>query len=418
MGVNEMRRFKNLLNYSLNCIQRYKLRTAVILICLVVAASTFSAVAFLSDGLVKEGALSLKYAPDLTVQGIQAGRQTLIPTSYANYILGVAPGVTGISERIWGYGNVGNTLIVVVGIDMGNVAPGSQVTSQMGNIPVDQTTAYPLESGRFFDAQSNQSVVIGKGVAELIGAKVGDELSILTEFNQIKQYTIVGIFDSESGIYNSDMILMNLNAARDFFNIPNDKVTDLMVYVSTVDDNLKITLVNDAARQISTLSSVRVLTKDVLLNAQEKTYGDKSGFFSIVWYVILISVAIIAFNQTVVVGHESKFEIGLLKSLGFSTSDVIKIRLVESLVLGALAGGIGLTIGIVFDGVLGAPVLRDFMLGWANIYPSFQLPIFINPTTVIFTFAVTIVPLLFATVIPSWLNATVDPDIAMRGARA
>ena len=413
-----MKRFKNLLNYALNCIQRYKLRTVVILVCLVVAASTFSAVAFLSDGLVKEGALSLKYAPDLTVQGIQAGRQTLIPTSYVNYILGVAPGVTGISERIWGYGNVGNTLIVVVGIDLGNSATGNQNTPQMGNIPVDQTTAYPLESGHFFDAQSNDTIVIGKGVAELLGAKVGTELSILTEFNQIKQYTVVGIFNSESGIYNSDMILMNLNAARDFFNIPSDKVTDLMVYVNSVDENIKSTLVNDAARQISALANIRVLTKDVLLNAQEKTYGDKSGFFSVVWYVILISVAIIAFNQTVVVGHESKFEIGLLKSLGFSTSDVIQVRLVESLVLGTLAGAIGLTIGILFDGVLGAPVLRDFMLGWANIYPSFQLPFFISPQTVLFTFAVTIVPLLFATVIPSWLNATVDPDIAMRGARA
>ena len=109
------------------------------------------------------------------------------------------------------------------------------------------------------------------------------------------------------------------------------------------------------------------------LDAQEKTYGDKSGFFSIVWYVILIAVAIIAFNQTVVVGHESKFEVGLLKALGFSTSDVIQVRLVESLVLGTLAGAIGLTVGILFDSVLGAPVLRDFMLGWANLYPSFPI---------------------------------------------
>jgi lipoprotein-releasing system permease protein len=416
--ADKMKRFKNLMSYALNCIQRYKLRTVVILICLVVAASTFSAVAFLSDGLVKEGALSLKYAPDLTVQGIQAGRQTLIPTSYANYILGVAPGVSGISERIWGYGNVGNTLIVVVGLDLANSGTANQATFQMGNIFVDQTAAYPLESGRFIDAKTNNTVVVGKGVAELLGAKVGTELSILTEYNQIKQYTVVGIFNSESGIYSSDMILMNLNASRDFFNIPSDKVTDLMVYVTPADVNIKSTLVNDAARQISALANIRVLTKDVLLNAQEKTYGDKSGFFSVVWYVILISVAIIAFNQTIVVGHESKFEVGLLKSLGFSTSDVIQVRLVESLVLGTLAGGIGLTIGILFDGVLGAPVLRDFMLGWANIYPSFQLPIFISPQTILFTFAVTIVPLLFATVIPSWLNATVDPDIAMRGARA
>ncbi len=111
--------------------------------------------------------------------------------------------------------------------------------SQHGRIAPDLTVAYPLESGRFIDAQSNESVVIGKGVAELLGASVGTELSIISESNQVKRYTVVGIFNSESGIYNADMILMNLNAARDFFNIPNDKVTDLMVYVTPVDDDLK-----------------------------------------------------------------------------------------------------------------------------------------------------------------------------------
>jgi ABC-type lipoprotein release transport system permease subunit len=413
-----MKRFKNLLNYALNCVQRYKLRTIVILVCLAVAASAFSAVAFMSDGLVKEGALSLKYAPDLTVQGIQSGRQTLISTYYVNHILGAAPGVSGISERIWGYGNVGNTLIVVMGIDVDNSATINQTRPQVGIFTVDQAAAYPLEAGHFIDAQSNNTVVIGKGVAELLGASVGTELSILTESNQIKQYIVVGIFNSESSIYNADMILMNLNAARDFFNIPSDQVTDLMVYVVPVDASSKAALVNVVARQITELPNCRVVTKDVLLSAQEKTYGDRSGFFSIVWYVILISVAIVAFNQTIVVGHESKFEVGLLKSLGFSTSDVIQVRLIESLVLGTLAGAIGLSIGILFDVVLGAPVLRDFMLGWANLYPSFPVPFFISAQTVLFTFAVTIVPLLFATVIPSWLNATVDPDISMRGARA
>jgi ABC-type lipoprotein release transport system permease subunit len=415
---NRMKRFRNLLTYALNCVQRYRLRTAVILICLTIAASAFSAVAFMSDGLVKEGALSLKYTPDLTVQGISSGRQTPLSTKYVNNILAAAPGISGIAERIWGYGNVGNTLIVVVGVDVDNLATINQTTSLLGNAPVDQRSAYPLESGQFLDPQSNNTVVLGKGVAELLGASVGTELSILTESNQMKRYIIVGIFNSESSIYNADMILMNLETARDFFDMSSTEVTDLMVYVSPVDPATKAAIVNVVARQISELPNCRVLTKDLLLSAQEKTYGDRSGFFSIVWYVILISVAIIAFNQTVVVGHESKFEVGLLKSLGFSTSDIIQVRLIESLVLGTLAGAIGLTVGILYDVVLGAPILRDFILGWANLYPSFPVPVFISPQTVLFTFAVTIVPLLFATVIPSWLNATVDPDISMRGARA
>jgi ABC-type lipoprotein release transport system permease subunit len=398
-------RYKNLLNYSLNCIQRYKVRTLVVLICLVIAASLFSSVAFIEDSLKKDGELSLKYSPDLTVQGIESGRQTYINTSYISIIQKIS-GVREVSQRIWGYGNIGNTLIVIVGVDLTSTT-------------VNPAAPYPLEEGgSFLDAQKNNTVVIGKAVAKLLGAEVGETLSILSESNQIRQYTIAGIFNSESSIYSADMILMNLNDARTFFRVPNGKVTDLIVYVNKVDSSRYESFVNFVARGVSELSNVRVLTKDILLKAQESTFGNRAGFFSLVWYIILIAVALIAFNQTVVVGHESKFEVGLLKALGFSTSDVIQIRLLESAILGTIAGSIGLTVGILYDAVLNAPVLREFMLGWANLYPSFSLPVYISAQTVLITYAITIVPLLFATVIPSWLNATVDPDIAMRGAKA
>jgi ABC-type lipoprotein release transport system permease subunit len=399
-----MSRFRNLLNYALNCIQRYKVRTIVILICLGISASIFSSMAFMSDGLVKEGAISLKYAPDLTVQGISSGRQTVIPTKYVGYVQ-EAPGVVSVSERVWGYGNVGNSLLVIVGVDLQN-----QV--------VNYSQAYPVEFGTFLDSQTNNTVVIGKAVADLLGANVGSILTILTESNAPKTYQVIGVFNSQSSIYSADLILMNINDARTFFNVPEDEATDILVYVSNIDASIKSSLVNTVAREISDLPNCRVVTKDVLLKAQETTYGNRSGFFSVVWYVILIAVAIIAFNQTVVVGHESKFEVGLLKALGFSTSDVIQIRFMESLILGTLAGSIGLSFGIIYDSVLGAPVLRDFMLGWATLYPGFPVPVFISMQTVLFTLAITIVPLLFATVIPSWLNATVDPDLAMRGSNA
>jgi ABC-type lipoprotein release transport system permease subunit len=214
------------------------------------------------------------------------------------------------------------------------------------------------------------------------------------------------------------MIVMNKHDARTFFEVPEDKVTDLLVYVKDVEPIYYEAQVNYIARDISELPNVRVVTKSVLLKAQETTYGARSGFFSIVWYIVLIAVAIVAFNQTVVVGHESKFEVGLLKSLGFSTSDVIQIRLIESTVLGLIAGSIGLAGGILYDTILNAPVLRDFMLGWAVLYPNFVVPIYISAQTVFLTYIITTVPLLFATVIPSWINATVDPDIAMRGAKA
>lgn len=398
------RRLMNLLNYALNCIKRYRVRTVVILVCLSVVASLFSSISFLKDGLIKEGEISLKYAPDLTVQGISMGRQTFVDRSCIKSIE-LLPGVRRVTERIWGYGNIGNTLIVVVGLDLEGP-------------PIDLLAAYPLFSGSFLDPGKNNTVIIGKAVAELLGAEVGNVLAIISESNKAYQFEIVGIFNSESSIYNADTVLMNIADARLFFDVPEDKVTDLLVYSRGVHPLYYNTEITYLAREIGVLPNVRVVTKEILLGAQETTYGARSGFFSVVWCIVLISAALIAFNQSVVVGHESRFEVGLLKALGFSTSDVIQIRLTESALLGAIAGSIGILFGVIYDVFLNAPIFRDFMIGWAKLYPSFTVPIYISFQTILLTYVITIVPLLFATVIPSWINATVDPDLAMRGASA
>ncbi len=395
-----MRRARNLVKYSLDCIQRYRTRTLVVLICLAISTALFSSVAFVKDGLVKEGALSLKYSPDITIQAISSGRQTTIDTSLIPQYRS-AYAVVSVTPRIWGYGNIGNILIVVVGVDLNVLNAGQD--------------AYPLESGSFLSKAAPNAIVIGKGLAEVTGAKAGSILTMITESVEERQYTVAGIFDSESSIYDADMVLMGMEAAADFLGVPSGQATDLAVdLISTQDRNVQVL----AARGLSEFPNTRVLTKSVILDAQEVIYGDRSGFISLTWAFILISASIVAFNQTVVVGHESRFEVGLLKSLGFSTSDIIFIRLVESTIIGALAGSLGLAAAIVFDSFLNAPVIREFMLGWAVIYPGFQVPVHISAGTVLFAYAITIVPLLFATVIPAWLNATVDPDIAMRGAQA
>ena len=397
-------RYRNLLSYALNCIQRYRTRTIVILVCLTISSGLFASVIILKDGLVREGQLSLKYAPDITVQGVISGRPSYVETRITERIQTIW-GVERIVERIWGYGNIGNTLIVIIGV-------------QLENPVTDLDSTYPLESGSFLSAQQSNAVVIGKAVAELLGAKVGDHLSIVSESNQVHQYSVLGVFNSESAIINADTILMSNDDARSFFNIPAGKATDLLVYTEEVNPALYELQVNFVAREISELPNVRVVTKDIIANAQETTYGARSGFFSIVWYLVLISVAVVAFNQTVVVGHESKFEIGLLKALGFSTSDIILIRLVEATVLGLIAGSLGIISGIFNIVVLNAPILRDVMLGWATLYPSFRAPFSTSLQSILLTYIITIVPVIFTTVVPSWLNATVDPDIAMRGARA
>ena len=108
----------------------------------------FGSVFFLKDGLAKDEQLSLKYAPDITVQGIVNGRPSHIEIGYIPYIQATL-GVKEVVPRVWGYGNIGNTLIVIVGVDLNN---------SMAN----DNAAYPIETGSFFRQAKTIRLLLGK----------------------------------------------------------------------------------------------------------------------------------------------------------------------------------------------------------------------------------------------------------------
>jgi ABC-type antimicrobial peptide transport system permease subunit len=107
--------------------------------------------------------------------------------------------------------------------------------------------------------------------------------------------------------------------------------------------------------------------------------------------------------------------VGILKALGFSITDILEVRLLECIVLGLFSASVGIFLSILFDVYLGAPVISDFMLGWASVYPEFPLPVMIKLDTVATLYAVAVFPLLLGSLTPSWYSAIEEPDVAIRG---
>ncbi|MEM0101499.1 MAG: hypothetical protein QW522_04580, partial [Candidatus Methanomethyliaceae archaeon] len=71
---------KNIFRYSFDCIARYKMRSTAIIITFLLATTMISAVLFAKDGLEREAEISVKAAPDLTIQFLRGGRIEPIPT--------------------------------------------------------------------------------------------------------------------------------------------------------------------------------------------------------------------------------------------------------------------------------------------------------------------------------------------------
>jgi len=394
------RKHKNLMNYSFDCLRRYRMRSAVIIITFLVATMMISSVLFTKDGLEREAEISVRAAPDLTVQYLKAGRVVPIPVEYASLIEGTE-GVERVLPRIWGYAGIGTYTFTVVGLDTSGLEYSGGITS--------------IEAGgRFLTTEDagTGNIVIGKLIAGMLKVKVGDDIILLSESVDTNKFHVVGIFSDAASIYAADMIVMSIEDANSFFKMPEGYVTDLAVYVKSD------VRPQDVAARFSSLPNARVLDQDLLLRGYKAAYGARGGIFTTIWTILLVGVALIAFSQAIVVGHESRFEVGLLKTFGFSTLDIIEVRLVESMVLGFFATSLGMLVGFVYAAFFNAPGLVDILLGWAFLPREFRLPVYVSLESVFSIYAVTVIPLLITTVVPAWLNAIADPELAMRRAAA
>jgi len=394
-----IKKHRNLLRYSFDCLSRYRMRTAVIVVTFLMATTMVSAVLFTKEGLEREAEISVKMAPDLTVQYLKAGRVELIPIDYADTIAKV-DGVKSVVPRIWGYAGISTYTFTVIGLET-------------SSIPT-YTTFGSIESGRFLTPEDagKGNIVIGKLIAGLLNVKVGDDIILLSESVEANKFHVVGLFSDASSIYTADMIVMSIEDARKFFRMPDGYVTDFAVYVEDYEQPANV------AAKMSFMPNVRILDQDLLLRGYKAAYGARGGIFVTLWTILLVGAALVAFSQAVVVGHESKFEVGLLKTFGFSTLDIIEVRLVESLVLGFFATSLGMVLGYVYAAYLNAPGLVDILLGWAFLPREFRLPVYVSWSSVFSIYAVTVLPLLITTVVPAWLNAITDPELAMRRAAA
>jgi ABC-type lipoprotein release transport system permease subunit len=61
-----------------------------------------------------------------------------------------------------------------------------------------------------------------------------------------------------------------------------------------------------------------------------------------------------------------------------------------------------------------AALFEHALKGWAVLYPRFRLVPVVDAYQLTILFFLSVLPYTAATIFPSWLAATVDPDAAMR----
>ena len=339
---------------------------------------TLASVVFLTQSLTRDSVAALGAAPEIMVQRLQSGRHGLTPVQAAG-ALDRIPGVRAAFPRLWAYHSdeaTGETLLL-------RVPEGS-----------------PL---RQHEASA------GAGVLRRRGIPVGGPLSLRGHAGKPLVLTISGVAQTSTPLESAALVNVSEAAFRTLTGMPEGQATDLVLRVRN-------------RRELATISTkigegdpaARPIIRDELVRTYTSVFNWRSGVIIAALLVPVLAFILFAWDKAAGLSPDERREIGILKAIGWETSDVILLKCYEALAVSLAAFLLGGALAVASLALPHPLAVLPALLGWSTLYPPFRPDIALGAYQVSTLFFLVVFPYLVATVIPAWRAATTDPDLVMR----
>jgi ABC-type lipoprotein release transport system permease subunit len=385
-----MEKHRKILEYTLSSLLRRKNKNIAIITVFSLMIAVLSSVLFLTHSFKVEALNVLRDAPELIVQRISGGRHDLIPADYIQKIRGIF-GVGEVIPRHWGYyyDRMTESNYTLMGVDK-NIQELKLLDGRM-----------PSENGE---------CAIGKGVSEVRYAGTGGKIYLIDSKGIVTAFNVVGVFTSESNILTNDLILLDNDDIKEFFGMPSDMATDIIVEVN---NEYEVPYVISKIREM--LPDTRPIMKTEIIRTYDTVFNWRSGMILTMFSGALIAFCILAWDKATGLSADERQEIGVLKAIGWETSDILELKFWEGIVISLTSFLTGVILAYVHIFFLGASIFAPVLKGWSVLFPQFRLIPYVNLYQVFIVLFLTVLPYVASTIIPSWKAAITDPDVVMRG---
>jgi len=258
--------------------------------------------------------------------------------------------------------------------------------------------------GKVPDLLQNNSIIIGKGLAEKMLLKKGDIIKVATSKGTVTPLKVVGI--SQIGIAEIDdsMSYTSLVTAQKLLGEPTNYITDIQV--KTYD----LTTSPALAKEFRAKFDVDAIDYQTT-NSQFET---GSSIRSIISYAVGIVLLIVAgfgiYNILNMMIFEKMDSIAILKATGFSGRDVQWIFISLSMVIGLAGGVFGLMFGYILSSIVDIIPFNTAALPTVKTYPINYNPLFYF-IGITFALLTTFIAGLF----PALKASRIDPVEIIRG---
>lgn len=372
------RRQRYLIDFTLASLWRHKGKNLGLLLVYSLMVFLLASVMLFTQSLRREAEVLLQGAPEISLQRLVAGRHELMPAAYLEAVAGIR-GVTAPMGRLWGY----------------YYDPA---------VRANYTLMVPPEA-----SLPRGQISIGAGIARARSLNPGDYLSLRSSQGQAMTWQVRDLLPSEAELVSLDLMLLAEEDFREFFGIAPGFYTDLVLRVRHPRE------VRTVAEKIGKrLPDTRPILREEILRTYDALFSWREGVLFLLLMGALLAFAILAWDRASGLSAAEKREIGILKAIGWETSDVIQMKFWEGAVISLTAFLLGylFAYGHVFYG--GALIFAPVLKGWAVLYPDFRPQPLVEALPLATLFFFTVFPYAAANIIPIWRVATMDPDRVMR----
>jgi ABC-type lipoprotein release transport system permease subunit len=376
--MKSIQRHRYFLDFTLSSLLRRKWKNISLVIVYTAIVFLITSVLFFANAIRKEAQAVLQGAPEMIIQKVIAGRHDLIPLDYADKIKAIR-GVRDVTSRLWGY--------------YYHQASGSNYT-------VMATAGFSLKA---------DEAVIGKGVLRSWGTVRDNQLYFRSYQGKPLILKIKDVLSADTDLISSDLILTTASAFRQIFGVPEGLATDLTAAIRNLNEASTI-----SEKVVAILPDTRPVLREDILRTYTSLFDWRSGYIIVLLSGAVLAFFIFAWDKATGLSGEERSEIGILKALGWDTSDILLLKFWEGLVICLTAFVVGVIAAFIHVFFAAAPLFEHALKGWAVLYPSFKLNPEINMYQLAVVFSLTVLPYVLITIVPAWRVAVTDPDAVMR----
>ena len=357
-----------------------------------------SSILFIKNSLQQEISEALENQSDFIVQKTIANKIKDIDTSLIDEFYEIN-GVSKVTQRVYGqyYFMPENVYFTIIGIDFFEETTNQDLKELLNFLNIS----------KFLE---KDSMIIGNGVKKVLDKYAYfDSYDFKLENENSKNIKIFKDLPKEANLIANDLIIMDINIAKKILDIKPDFATDIVLDVPN-----PLERQNVKEQILLKESNIRILQKDELKKEYENMFNYKGGIFLILFIVVIFTFILVLYQRYSMISSNDKREIGILKAVGWSIKDIIKLKIIENFIVAFMAFIIGVIFAYIFVFILQAPILKNIFIGFSNIKNDFILNQNIKISNLITLFLFFMVPFLSAVLIPVWKIAVIDATKSMK----